>query len=119
METGFLDRIVRSKAPQAQVTVVHDGFRALDLLVQGAYCLAVLDRDLTGLSGMDIIRRARLRRVKTPVVLLCEHASRGLALRAQRLGAQELLEKPVLVSGVETVLRWFVDITSPSGEGCG
>jgi len=105
---GFLWRLSRRRVPDAALSCTHSGLEALDLLRRAQYCVGVVDQDLAHLSGLEAIRRARWRGVRTPLVLLAGGATRALALRARQVGAQDLLEKPVLVAQYDAVLRDFV-----------
>jgi CheY-like chemotaxis protein len=105
---GLLCRLARRRVPRVRVVCTSSGPEALDLLARAEYSVAMVDQDLICLSGTEVIRRARCRQIKTPMVLFASGATRVLALRARQVGAQDLLEKPVLVSQVDAVLSDFV-----------
>jgi two-component system, LuxR family, response regulator FixJ len=56
-------------------------------------CL-VLDLQLRGESGLDLIDELRVRRVTLPVIVLTAHGSVPASVRALKAGAIEFFEKP-------------------------
>jgi two-component system, LuxR family, response regulator FixJ len=57
-------------------------------------CL-VIDFNLAGTNGLDVVDALRKRSVNLPVVLITSHPSAGLRMRAQAAGAR-IVEKPLL-----------------------
>lgn len=66
------------------------------------YCL-VLDCQLPGMSGLDLVDLLRLKGVSTPVIMVSAN-SRDLLARAIRAGVAAVLRKPL--SG-EALLQWL------------
>ena len=65
------------------VDVARDGTEALAFLMQNTYDVMVLDRLLPDMTGIDVLRSMRARRVATPVLMLTalsalEHRVEGL-----------------------------------------
>ena len=110
--TGFVRRAVRCWAPGTTLTVCADGRRALDHLAESRYRLALVDQDLTGLCGLEVIRRACGRGIDTPIVLAASHGTRRLALRVAQLGGHDMLQKPLTISSMLALLRDFLDLDS-------
>lgn len=71
-----------------------DGIAALDLTLTAHADVLILDRDLPGLDGLDVLRAARARGVRTPAMFLT--ALSGLTERVRGLdsGADDYLAKP-------------------------
>ena len=114
--TGFLCRIIRFRVPQIVSLCTGSGAEALEMLAGGGFSAGIVEQDLSDLCGMEIIRRARWRGMDMPLVLLAGESTRDLAIRAQQVGAQDLLEKPVTVQRIEAVIRDFV-LVGRSGSG--
>jgi len=55
----------------------------------------VLDLQLSGMSGLDLMERLGESRICPPVVFLTGHANIQIAVRAFKLGAFDFLEKPI------------------------
>ncbi|MFH1468946.1 MAG: sigma 54-interacting transcriptional regulator [Pseudomonadota bacterium] len=76
-------------------TVLNDATEVPALLDQQTFDVILLDMDMPGLSGMDILRLLRERRIPSPVVILTGVNDVDLAVRAMKLGAFDYLIKPV------------------------
>ena len=89
-----------------QVETCQDGMRALEIIESGNhYDVLILDNSLPGMSGLELVRRARCltHRRRTPIIMLSAHHSARAALSA---GADVFLEKPEEVNAiVKTVIR--------------
>src|SRR5690606_17380591 len=61
-----------------QVTLVEDGEQALDCLAEADFDLAIVDLHMPGLSGIDVIKQARVMQAggqRTPIVALSADAT--------------------------------------------
>jgi DNA-binding response OmpR family regulator len=87
-------RVLR-KAGHAVVTA-PDGERAWEMLQALKPPLAVLDWDMPGLDGLEVLRRARLRFERTPpyIILLTSHSQVRDRVRGLTIGADDYLTKP-------------------------
>jgi two-component system, LuxR family, response regulator FixJ len=66
----------------------------------------VLDIRMTGISGIELLQRLRAEMVDTPVVLISGHADVPTTVRGMKLGAVDLLQKPIEPSVlIDTVQR--------------
>ncbi len=55
--------------------------------------LLILDIDLPGRSGLDILKQIKSEKIKTPVLMFSFHSEEQIALRALKLGASGYLSK--------------------------
>ncbi|OGL10305.1 MAG: DNA-binding response regulator [Candidatus Rokubacteria bacterium RIFCSPLOWO2_02_FULL_73_56] len=77
------------------VEVSADGAEALELLLAGPpYDLVVLDLMLPGRDGVTVLRTARARGVRTPVLVLTARDSVADRVTGLDLGADDYLTKP-------------------------
>jgi DNA-binding response OmpR family regulator len=63
----------------------------------GSSCL-LIENSLPGLSGLSLLRQLRDQNYNHPVIILTDIASAELRAQARRLGATDLLEKPLMSS---------------------
>lgn len=77
-------------------TVAHagDGERGLALARASGFDVIVLDLMLPGLGGMDVCRKLRARRVRTPILMLTALDEPADRVAGLRVGADDYLVKP-------------------------
>lgn len=72
-----------------------DGSSALEKIAGDAYDLVISEMDLSGMNGIELLRKIKERRPLQPVVMLTAHASVQRAVEAMKLGALDVVLKPV------------------------
>jgi CheY-like chemotaxis protein len=116
-------------APEASVLVVEDdaamrallkdfleraGFRvieeesserALTLVDSAVFDVAILDKEMPGVSGLEFLSHLRQRRPQTPVILITAFGGRSVAEEVFARGAARYLEKPFRISDLVAVIR--------------
>ncbi len=91
------------------VEVVYDGLAGLDMLLLGGFDLIVLDWDLPGKSGIELLQEYRRRGGQTPVIMLTAKCDSTEIERGFDYGADDYVTKPFgvkeLTARVRAVLR--------------
>ncbi|MDG2049926.1 MAG: sigma-54 dependent transcriptional regulator [Myxococcota bacterium] len=72
--------------------------RGLQRLREEPFDLLVTDLCMPGIDGIEVLKRARVIRPETEVVLMTAHATAGTAREALKMGAIDYLTKPFSVS---------------------
>lgn len=88
----FLKDVVLEPAGY-EVTCVGDGMSALSLAQEIEPDLLITDQQMPSLTGIELIRRLRSRRL-LPSILITSEGSDSMMLEALRAGAVDYLEKP-------------------------
>ncbi len=70
------------------------GEEALGLAERDDYNLFIVDKNLPGVNGLELIRRMRERKPEAEFIVITGYASYESAVEALRLGAFDYLEKP-------------------------
>lgn len=83
------------------VATVATGEEALGALSREIFDVVLLDVQLPGLNGLEILRQLKASGNRVPVVMISGHATVEQAAEAVREGAADFLEKPL---GLERVL---------------
>src|SRR4051812_15910071 len=83
------------EVPGRLVMPAPDGRAALDRLAEGGYDVVLLDLQMPGLGGMEVLETLRTRGDNVPVIVVTAHGSVPDAVKAMRLGAVDFLSKPV------------------------
>lgn len=86
------------------VASVDSGAKALALLEKEEFDVLVLDMNMPGLSGMDVLRKLCSLDIPVEVVVLTAHGTISLAVEAMKLGAYDFLTKPCKLEELETVI---------------
>ena len=95
-----------------ETLVAHDGLLAWERLVPECPDLVVLDIDLPGLDGFEVLRRIRALpapQCTTPVIMLTARSDEASTVKALDAGADDYLTKPFsprqLLARIRTALR--------------
>ncbi len=94
-----------SLEPDIEVDAVADGAEALQRLRAGGYTVALLDIQLPGLSGLDIIRAVRDEDLDVHCVVVTTFPRPGYVRRAMDDGARGFLVKDRPVGELTTAIR--------------
>jgi DNA-binding NtrC family response regulator len=78
-----------------QVNVAAEGNQAGVLLGQSHYDLVVLDLQIPGKSGVELLREIRVKSPDTQVIVVTVYGDTTSCFEAQAAGAFECLNKPV------------------------
>lgn len=87
------------------VETCQDGMKALEIIESGSpYNVLILDHSLPGMSGLELVRRARCltHRRRTPIVILSVNDSARAALAA---GADAFLKKPEEINAIVKTIK--------------
>ena len=76
------------------VDLCHDGRDGLDLLLQDAHDIVLLDRMLPVMSGLFILKKARAAGIKTPVILVTALGELYDRIEGLDSGADDYITKP-------------------------
>ncbi len=77
-----------------KVTVCEDGHCAAQKIEQQHFDLLIVDLDMPGMGGIEVIQRLKEHSPDTEAIVLTGKATRDSAIAALRLGALDFLEKP-------------------------
>jgi DNA-binding NtrC family response regulator len=102
-----LRRVTQLRLQQAgyEVATAGDGNEALGLLAKQPQDLILTDLRMPGLSGMDLLRRARAEYPEIVVIVLTAFGTIESAVEAMRLGAHDYLIKPVNADALKLVIE--------------
>lgn len=78
------------------VTACHDGEEGLYYMAETPYDLVILDRMLPHMEGIQILKEARARQIKTPVLMLTALGELDDRLSGLNGGADDYMVKPFI-----------------------
>jgi two-component system, NarL family, invasion response regulator UvrY len=113
-------RQILTDEPDLQVSETGDAHDAFRRIREHPWDLVVLDLDLPGKSGLDLLKEIRQERPRLPVLILSVHLPEQFAVRTLRAGASGFLSKDAapdeLVKAIRQILRGGKYITAPTAE---
>jgi two-component system nitrogen regulation response regulator NtrX len=77
-----------------QIVAAISGSEGLALVEGALPDLVLLDVEMPGLDGLEVLKRLHTRHESLPVVMISGHRTPAIALEARRCGAVDFLEKP-------------------------
>ena len=88
-----------------EVTVCPDGTTAVAALERNVYDCLLVDLDMPGLNGIEVIERAKSLSPDTEAVVLTGKSSLDSAIAALRFGAFDYLTKPCRLIELKSLLE--------------
>jgi DNA-binding response OmpR family regulator len=115
--TGLLDDL---ELEGYTVEVVDDGDVAMKRVLEGEFDLIVLDIMLPGMDGFAICREARMKSIRTPIIMLTAKGREVDKVVGLELGADDYVTKPFspreLLARIKAVLRRGHDEAKTTGK---
>jgi len=87
------------------VNETDNGIKAVDMLEKDEYDVLLLDLNMPGLSGMDVLKKIKDLDIPTEVIILTAHATVSTAVDAMKLGAYDYLTKPFQINELITFIE--------------
>jgi len=102
-----LQELIAAELPRMghTVTVCPDGSTAVAAIEKDVYDCIIVDLDMPGLNGIDVIRRTKELSPTTEAIVLTGKGSTDTAIDALRLGTFEYLQKPCKLMDLKTLLQ--------------
>lgn len=101
MRTFVADTLKRH---EVDVSLAESGQKALAMIKDNFYDLIICDMKMPGITGIDVLRKARELSPETIVVVLTAFGSIENAVEATRLGAFNYIIKPCSPDSIEALL---------------
>jgi DNA-binding NtrC family response regulator len=86
------------------VDEADSGIRAKELLQQEEYDVLLLDLNMPGMSGMDLLRYAKDSEITAEAIIFTGHATVSTAVDAMKMGAYDYIAKPFRIDELITVI---------------
>ena len=95
-------------------SIFADGISFLDQMPQEPPLFVLLDIDMPGMSGLDVLKELKSRQFHAPVFMISGHGDIPVAVEAIRNGALNFFEKPF---AGESIIRRARDEIMQKNEG--
>jgi DNA-binding NtrC family response regulator len=87
------------------VAETDNGIKAVELLEKNDYDLLLLDLNMPGINGMEVLKKIRMLDIPTEVIILTGHGTIQTAVEAMRMGAYHYLTKPFNTIELKAVIE--------------
>lgn len=106
-DEASIQELMRIELPRLghEATVCPDGRTALAALERTSYDCVLVDLDMPGVGGMEVMARVRETSPDTEVVIITGKSSVETAIEAVRRGVCEYLTKPCRLAEIQAVLE--------------
>jgi two-component system invasion response regulator UvrY len=117
---GLRDILTTRLECDLEVTEARSAEEAIRLLSQNEWDVLILDINMPGRSGLEVLEEAKRIRAKTPVLILTTYPEEQFALRSFKMGASGYLTKQSvsdeLVAAVRRILAGGKYVTASLAE---
>lgn len=86
------------------VTDTENGAKALELFEKDEYDVLLLDLNMPGLSGVDVLKKIESLQIPVEIIVLTAHGTVSTAVEAMKLGAYDFLTKPFKIEELRAVI---------------
>lgn len=105
-ERDFLETLVnRLKKRKIDPACCFSGEEALETMKNRRFDIVILDVQMSGMNGIEVLRRIKEDYPKTEVIMLTGHASVGTGVEGIKTGAFDYLIKPVEIDQLIVKIR--------------
>ena len=99
-----------------RVSLAADGQQALEILEHKDPQLILLDIEMPGMKGLDVLKEIRRRECDIPVIMITAYGSIDLAVQAMKEGAYDFIPKPFDPGHVALVVEKAMERQRLKGE---
>ena len=106
-----------------EVDIADGGRKALEMLYGNKYDVAILDLKMPDMHGIEVMRKARKRSIKTAFIVVTGYGEVESAVEAMKLGAIDYIQKPFDAEKIVKVIKRigkkqsFLDFIKENIEG--
>ncbi len=110
-EVDFADALAeRLEIREFRVTVVYSGPEALKSVEEREPDVVLLDVEMPGISGIEVLKELKRRHPLVQVIMLTGKATVENAIEGMKLGAHDFLFKPADVEDLDGKIRKAADL---------
>jgi len=91
------------------VSVASNGEEAIDKIGKESFDLAIVDIQMPGINGIEVLRNTREKNYDTTIIMITAFASHESAIEAMKLGAYDYITKPFKIDEIKLVIKKSLD----------
>jgi two-component system response regulator AtoC len=108
-DIAIRDLLTQILSDDYDVAEAINGEQALEGIQSGKYDLILLDFQLPGMTGIDVLKQLRDRQGELPVILITGHGSPNVAIQASSLGVYGFVSKPFDIDNLLQLVTHFFE----------
>lgn len=85
----------RLEARNLKVKTVNRGEDAVNIVDEQSFDVIILDLSMPGMDGLETLQKIKANHPDAEILMLTGHASVKSSVEAMKIGAEDLMEKPV------------------------
>jgi DNA-binding NtrC family response regulator len=98
-------RLARTLAGEFRADTVGSGVEALYKLGEASYDLVLLDHLMSGMSGLETLRKIKQEYPQMPVIMVTAQGDLSLAIDCMKSGAEDFVVKPIVLESLKQKIR--------------
>jgi two-component system, NtrC family, response regulator AtoC len=87
------------------VCETDNGIKAMEFLEKEEYDILLLDLNMPGLGGIDVLKKVKDREIPIEVIILTAHATVSTAVDAMKMGAYDYMTKPFQIDELMAIIE--------------
>lgn len=87
---------------------VNDGISALKQIDEQHFVLALIDYQMPGMTGAQLLRRMRRKKIRTPVIIITGMDDQQVEEELQKLEAASILKKPLQMDQFQNAIEQWL-----------
>ena len=87
-----------------EITATDSGTKAAELIENEEFDVLLLDLNMPGIGGIDVLKRIKCAEIPTEVIILTGHGTVHTAVEAMKLGAYDFLTKPFKIEELRAII---------------
>lgn len=115
-ELELLRAYLKKQMAEYDIIAVSNGKEAFRIAIDMDVSAILTDARMHGFSGLDLLRHVKRFRFRVPVLLMASYKDVEVAVQAIKLGANDVLEKPVCNKMYLAARAIRNAITDPAGS---
>ncbi len=108
--------ILADELPEAHFSEAGDGDEVLSLLASSEFDLLLLDLNMPGRSGLDVMREVKLTHPQLPVIIVSVQPEDQYATRCLQAGADAYINKDKAPEELALATRKICTVATPSNH---
>lgn len=116
-ELELLRAYLKKQMADYDIIAVSNGKEAFRIAIDMDISAILTDARMHGFSGLDLLKHVKRFRYRVPVLLMASYNDVEMAVQAIKMGANDVLEKPVCDNMYVAAKAIRSAITDPAGSG--